>query len=169
MESAADPSGDGPAQASGAGVRDRLHGDFRPARGRLVATWTGAGQGAIFVSVAVLTPSLGPLGFHWYDRLGLVLVGAAIGTLLWRFARLAVLVRPAGIVVRNLAGDHPLVWAQVVSVRFGDGQPWVTLDLADGESFPVMAIQRADGAFGTASARRLATLIALHTQTDRNT
>ena len=65
------------------------------------------------------------------------------------------------------ARDRELAWAQVVAVRFGGGDPWVTLDLDDGEVLAVMAIQRADGARGEAEARRLATLVAAHTRDRR--
>lgn len=134
-----------------------------------MATWVGIGQGVLFAAIALLLPgkdSLGGLGL--FDRLGILAVSGAIGAMLWRFARLAVFVTEAGIRVRNLAGDRVLDWAEIINVRFGGGQPWVTLDLADGEPLSVMAIQRADGPFGEGEARRLATLVALHSPTDRN-
>jgi hypothetical protein len=56
----------------------------------------------------------------------------------------------------------------VVAVRFGDGDPWVMLDLRDGDVLAVMAIQRADGAYAQAEARRLATLVAAGTGTPRD-
>ncbi len=52
-----------------------------------------------------------------------------------------------------------------VSVRFGGGNPWALLDLDDGETMSVMAVQRADGEHGETEAQRLATLVALHSQT----
>jgi hypothetical protein len=145
-----------------------LHAPFRPVRGRRMAIGIGAVQTVVLVSTALLITSEGELGFHWYDRLGVILVSVAISSVLWRFARLSVTVDDAGLVVRNLAGDRRLEWAEVITVRFGGGNPWVTLDLADGEPMAVMAIQRADGAFGEAEAKRLATLVALHSRTDRD-
>lgn len=133
-----------------------------------MAIWVGAGQSLVLVAVALLMPGDGLMGLGWGDRLGIIAVSAGIGALLWRFGRLAVFVDVQGLRVRNLAGDRRVDWAEVVTVRFGGGQPWVTLDLADGEPLAVMAIQRADGAFGEAEARRLATLVTLHTRTDRN-
>jgi PH (Pleckstrin Homology) domain-containing protein len=87
---------------------------------------------------------------------------------LWRFARLAAIPADDALVVRNLSGDRRLEWAEIVTVRFGGGEPWVTLDLADGETLAVMAIQRADGADAVAEARRLATLVDLHSRTERD-
>jgi hypothetical protein len=106
------------------------------------------------------------VAFQWYDRLGVVAVGAAVAWFLTRFALLSAVPSEAGLRVRNLFVVTDLEWAQVVSVRFGGGGPWVTLDLSDGDTLAVMAVQRADGEHGTAEARRLATLVALHSPDD---
>ncbi len=149
-------------------ARADLHAAFRPVRGRRTAVVIGVAQGLVLIWTAAAMPGVGPEAAHWYDRLGVLLVSAAIGVMLWRFARLAALPGEDGLVVRNLSGDRALAWAEVVQVRFGGGHPWVTLDLADGESLAVMAIQRADGPRADADARRLATLVALHSHTERN-
>ena len=73
-----------------------------------------------------------------------------------------------GLTVRNLVLVRRLEWAEVVDVRFGEGRPWVQLDLADGDTLAVMAIQRADGPAAQREARRLATLVARHTATGRD-
>ena len=128
-----------------AGARAELHAPFRPRRARTSAL-------AIAATQLVL--------------LGVVGVGVAVAWFLVKFARLEAVPSEAGLRVRNLFVVTELEWAQVVSVRFGGGGPWVTLDLADGETLPVMAVQRADGEHGTAEARRLATLVALHSPHD---
>ncbi len=73
---------------------------------------------------------------------------------------------PNGLVVRNVVRREELSWAQIVAVRFGDAEPWVTLDLSDGDTVAVMAIQRADGARAMAEARRLAGLVEQNSRTD---
>ena len=140
-----------------------LSAPFRPRRGRRTATALAIAQGVLFVLIAALMQGLGVV-----DRIGMVAFGAALGAFLWRFAQLSVVVDERGLTVRNLAGHRRLAWAEVVTVRFGGGAPWVSLDLADGEPLAVMAIQRADGEFGEAEARRLATLVALHSRTARD-
>ncbi len=99
------------------------------------------------------------------DRTGIALVGLAVVWFCWREA--AVVARPDddGLTVRNLLVARRLTWAQIVDVRFGEGRPWVQLDLDDGDTLAVMAIQRADGATAEREARRLATLVARHTST----
>lgn len=53
-------------------------------------------------------------------------------------------------------------WGQIEAVTFGGGMPWPKLYLVDGEEIGCMAIQRADGEFGTREAERLATLVQRH-------
>jgi hypothetical protein len=149
-------------------ARVRLHAEFRGVRGRRSAIGVGIAQAVVLIWVAAAMSSSGRDAAHWYDRAGVLLLSVAIAALLWRFARLAAFPTEQGLLVRNLSGDRQLVWPEIVSVRFGGGSPWVTLDLADGESLAVMAIQRADGARADDEARRLATLVDLHSATDRD-
>ena len=62
--------------------------------------------------------------------------------------------------MRNLFTTRTVGVARVVDVRFAGGDPWVTLELDDTDTLAVMAIQKADGAFGRAEASRLAALVA---------
>jgi len=159
---------DGSRDGAAPGRREELHAPFRPVRGRRTAIGAAVAQAAVLVWVAAAMASTGPEAAHWYDRVGVLLVAGAIGAMLWRFARLAAFPSDEGLTVRNLSGDRTVAWAEIVSVRFGGGNPWVTLDLADADSLAVMAVQRADGAAAEAEARRLATLVALHSRTERN-
>lgn len=73
-----------------------------------------------------------------------------------------------GLTVVNLVGTRHLAWAEVVSVRFRQGDPWARLDIDDGTSVPVMGIQSSDGPRARAAATELARLIAARTRTVRN-
>ena len=136
---------------------------FRPRFARVVtlvmAVVVVALTVAIMLALSVLTAG---------DRLGFAIVGGLIALFLWRQASVVARVDDDGLTVRNLVFTRRLEWAEIVSVRFGSGRPWVQLDLADGDTLAVMGIQRADGAFADAEARRLATLVALHTTTPRD-
>ena len=142
---------------------DDLSAPFRPRFARVVtlalAVLVLASTVAIILAMSVLSAG---------DRIGFVLVGGLIAWFLWRQASVAALVRDDGLTVRNLVFTRRLAWAEIVSVRFGSGRPWVQLDLSDGDTLAVMGIQRADGAFADAEARRLATLVAMHTPTPRD-
>lgn len=102
------------------------------------------------------------------DVVGFALVGLLIAWFCWRQATVVARADDAGLTVRNLMLTRRLEWAEIVAVRFGDGRPWVQLDLADGDTLAVMGIQRADGERAEREARRLATLVAEHTRTSRD-
>jgi hypothetical protein len=148
-----------------AATREELHAPFPPRRARFSALAIAAAQFLLLAVIAVLLPGTGPVAFQWYDRLGVVAVGGAVAWFLSRFALLEATPSETGLRVRNLFVVTELVWAQVVSVRFGGGGPWVVLDLSDGDTLAVMAVQRADGEHGAGEARRLAPLVELHSRT----
>ncbi len=157
---------DSPHDAETQRLRAGLHVPFQARRGRIVG-WTAAfGQATALVVMAVIVPWIGPLEFGWSDRAGFLVLAAVIGWFLTRLADVSAIPSESGLVVRNVLLSRSLEWAQVVSVRFGGGDPWVTLDLSDGDTLAVMAIQRADGERAQAEARRLATLLALHSPRD---
>lgn len=139
---------------------DASNAPFRPRLARIVTL-------ALVVVVLVLTaalivalPEAGPL-----DRAGFAVVGIFIAWFCWRQATVRAVPDEDGLTVRNLMITTRLTWPEIVSVRFGSGRPWVQLDLADGDTLAVMGIQSADGARAEAEARRLATLVAVHTAT----
>ncbi|MEV7971839.1 PH domain-containing protein [Cellulomonas sp. NPDC089187] len=150
--------------ANGAG----LTAPFRPRAARWVS-------GALAVLVAVATvlllallPGTGLSGYGALDRSGFALLGIGVVWFCWRQATVRAVPVDGGLRVRNLATTRTVEWAEIVSVRFGQGRPWVQLDLADGDTLAVMGIQRADGEFADAQARRLATLVARATRTARD-
>jgi hypothetical protein len=50
-------------------------------------------------------------------------------------------------------------WAEVIAVRLPPGAPWVTLDLADGNTVAAMGIQGSDGARAKVAVRELRALV----------
>ncbi|MEO3938766.1 PH domain-containing protein [Dermatophilaceae bacterium Soc4.6] len=127
---------------------------FRSRRGRAVATTLGVLSLVIFGAIAALLPGRTPT-----DAVLIAAFGVVIAVMCWRYATISALVTREGIVVRNLMTTRRLTWAQVLRVQFGDGAPWVTLDLDDTDQLAVMAIQRADGPGAAAEASRLAALV----------
>jgi hypothetical protein len=138
-------------------------GAFRPRLARVVTLAVAlvvlAGTAVLVVALPGLTPP---------DVAAFAGFGLLVAWFCWRQATVRAVPDDEGITVRNLLLTRRLAWAQVVSVRFGQGRPWVQLDLDDGDTLAVMAIQRADGAAADAEARRLATLVARHTATPRD-
>lgn len=150
------PRGDGPLQP------------FRPRAARLVCIPLAAVSFAFFAGIAVWLPQItgGPGGLA--DRVGFVVVGLGIAWFLLREAGVRAAPDEAGLTVRNLLRTRRLAWPEVVSVRFGPDRPWVQLDLSDGTTLAVMAVQRADGERARGEARRLATMVAHFSRTERD-
>lgn len=133
---------------------------FRPRRGRLVALGVVWGALILFGVIAVLLPTVaGDAVWGPVDRVMFFVIGVVIALLAWRFASLRAVPSRERLVVRNLFITRRLEWAQIVSVQYGGGAPWVSLDLDDFDSVAVMAIQKADGAYGEHEASRLAALV----------
>jgi hypothetical protein len=155
--------------ASGRGDRAHpLDAPFRPRLARVVCLTFATVVAVLTPALAIMLPATGVNGLALPDRLGIGGVGAAVVWFLWRQAAVRAVPDDAGLTVRNLMLSRRLAWAEIVSVQFGSGRPWVQLDLADGDTLAVMGIQQADGAFGALEAGRLATLVALHSRVDRD-
>lgn len=147
---------------------DKAYRPFRPRAGRVVPLALGGVLLVMMLGIAAfLTPITGREAGAG-DRVGMAVFGVGAAWFLTRLGSVRANARPAGLLVRNIARTRTLTWAEVVSVRFGPDRPWVQLDLADGETLAVMAVQRADGAYAQAEARRLATLVARHSATPRD-
>jgi hypothetical protein len=130
---------------------------FRPRRARVVAVSVAVVSLVLFGGLGIALPKAGAA-----DRAGIAGFGVAIAGLMWRYATLAAVPSPTGLRVRNLLTTRSLDWAEIVEVHLVVGAPWVTLDLDDGDTLAVMAIQKADGEFGRAEASRLSALVEAH-------
>jgi len=147
--------------------RAALHAPFRSRRGRAVAWVAAIAQGVALVMAGAILPWSGPNTVGWYDRAGFLVVAALLGWGLYRLAEVGADPYEDGLVVRNVLLTRRLEWAEVLGLRFDPDDSWVVLDVSDGDSLAVMAIQRADGEHAAAEATRLATLIALHAAPER--
>jgi hypothetical protein len=114
---------------------------WRPFRSRLIA-YTLAGVivlGMITLAIVVAPP------FGLGDRIGLVAFGLAIAAILHMLARSRVIADEQGLTVVNPLRTHRYDWAEVLRVTMVQGDPWPTLDLADGTSVGAMGIQGSEG------------------------
>lgn len=147
---------------------DALHRPLRPRAARLVCLPLAGLSLVTMVGLAVGLPRLTGATVGLGDRIGFVALGVAMAWFLLREAAVRADPDPTGLTVRNLVRTRRLSWTEIVSVRFGPDRPWVQLDLADGDTLAVMAVQRADGERAQGEARRLATLVAAHSATPRD-
>ena len=132
---------------------------FVPRRGRQVALGFAVASVLLFTALAVVIPTTGMRGWALTDSLLMLGFGVLIAAAMWRFAALRAVPSASGLVVRNVLLSRTLAWDDVARVRFAGGDPWVVLDLTDGDQLAVMAVQKADGEFGRAQAQRLVALV----------
>lgn len=137
---------------------------FRPRGARRVIYPTAVAV----VSSCALGAMLLPEKFRIPDRVGVLAVGLLLGALLLRLAAVRIETDDTGLTVVNFLRRHRLAWAQVVDVRLGSGDPWVTLDLSDGETLAALGIQGSDGEHARAQASELGSLVARHSRPSRN-
>ncbi|ACZ30755.1 hypothetical protein Xcel_1732 [Xylanimonas cellulosilytica DSM 15894] len=134
--------------------RDRV---FRPLWATVSACVVGvlAVGGSLFVGLTARAPGSVAAANRW----SFVVFAVLAALLLWRLGGVHAVPSRDGVVVRNIVRTRHLTWAEIVAVRLTSNDPWVMLDLADGTTQPVMAIQRSDGERGMREATRLATLV----------
>jgi hypothetical protein len=155
-------------EGAGDGGRPALDDVFRPRAARLVTGVLAVVVAVATVLLLVLLPGVGLVGYSIADRTGIGLVGLAIVWFCWRQATVSATPTPEGLRVRNLATTRTVAWAEIVWVRFGEGRPWVQLDLDDGDTLAVMGVQRSDGERARREARRLSTLVSVRQRTSRD-
>lgn len=141
---------------------------FRPRKSRFVSIGVAIALVVVFVIVAVRIPHGGVTGWNTADSAAMVAFAVAIAAFLMRYAFVHATPTPEGLHVTNLIVSRDLDWAEIVNVQFGNGAPWLTLELSDTETLAVMAVQRSDGAFAEAEASRLAALVEANNRPSRD-
>ncbi|MET8540551.1 PH domain-containing protein [Kitasatospora sp. NPDC004799] len=113
----------------------------------------------LFAVMAVLLPE----NWQLNDRIMMTASGllfAGVGLML---ARPRVSADAEGVTVVNFVRRRRLAWAEIVRVNFRQGDPWATLDLADGTSLAAVGIQSGVGKDqAIAHARALRDLVERH-------
>ncbi|MBZ5733875.1 PH domain-containing protein [Nocardioides sp. TRM66260-LWL] len=82
------------------------------------------------------------------------IVGLA-GSVILAIVRSKAVASASGLVVVNGYRRRELAWAQILHVRMPQGAPWVSLDLSDGSTLSVFAIQASDGQIARRAVREL--------------
>lgn len=128
---------------------------WRPRTTRIVAYITA---GVIVLGLIVLAVVVAPQ-FKLSDRVLMVAFGALIAWILHMLARCRVVADEAGLTVVNAFRTRRFEWAEVVDVSMSVGEPWPTLDLADGTSIGAMGINGAEKTLATRQLTELKTLL----------
>ncbi|MFE2722426.1 PH domain-containing protein [Kitasatospora sp. NPDC059327] len=125
---------------------------WAPRRTRAVLLPVCALLVVMFAAIAVALPA----SWQFNDRLMMVLSGVLFAGAGLMLARPRVIADAEGVTVVNFVRRRRLTWAEIVRVNFRQGDPWATLDLADGTSLAAVGIQSGLGkAQAIADARAL--------------
>jgi hypothetical protein len=140
---------------------------YRPRWGRIVPYSLAVAVLAVCTVLALILPG-GSHGFRLFDRLGVIGVGMLASAFLCVLARPRVVALPGGLRVVNLFRARTLEWAEVIEVNLRSGDPWVLLDLSDGDTLAAMGIQANDGLRAQRAAHELRRLVTAHSVTERD-
>lgn len=147
-----------PAASDGAGPPP-LPRTWRPLGPRIAGVVAG---GALLMITAFLWFGLEPdvrdsvTPFQRGTVVAMFLLGFAC---LYALARSRVVAREEGLHVVNGYRSRDYTWPEIVAVRLAPGAPWVTLDLVDGTTASVLAIQSSDGLRAKVAVRELRAIV----------
>jgi hypothetical protein len=137
----------------------------------LPRTWRPLGPRVVGVAVTLALVAVVAVGWLGFDdetrakftvfQLGtLVFFGLIYLALMLALVRSRAVAYADRLVVVNGFRRHEYEWPFIVAARLPPGAPWVTLDLADGETASVLAIQGSDGQRARTALRELRSLVA---------
>lgn len=127
---------------------------FRPVAVRFAAYASG-----LIVLLGMIGGAIVLTSFQWGGRLALVVIGVLVLLFCHLEASVKVTAHPDRLAVRNVWRTRTFDWPEVIGVSFPMGDPWAMINLADGHTHPLNAIQRYDGKRAIAGAHRLQHLI----------
>jgi hypothetical protein len=141
---------------------------WRPFGARVAAAVAGSLLLVLVVAVWVLLSSEQRSTFSLTQRGTLVGLGI-LGFVAWyALMRSRVSADDRGLTVVNGYRRQEFEWSQVVAVNLRRGAPWAGMDLSDGTSISMVAIQGSDGQRAVRAVRQLRRLVAEHSRTDRD-
>jgi len=143
----------------------------RPGLPQLPRTWRPLGPRIMGIGVTVCLVIIVGVGWFTFDaetrakfttfqRGTLIAFGLLYLSLMFALLRSRAVAYADRLVVVNGYRRHEYEWPQIVAARLPPGAPWVTLDLADGETAAVLGIQGSDGDRARRAVRELKALVA---------
>lgn len=155
------PAGSEPTPHDGS-TAPSLPARFRPLGVRLAGVLFGAGLFAVGAAVWLTLSQEVRDAFNPLQRITVLLLFTTVVAMGHALGRCRVDADEDGLRVVNGYRTHELTWPEVVAVRLRPGNPWATLDLANGTSLAAMGIQGSDGGRARQQVRQLRALIEAH-------
>jgi hypothetical protein len=133
---------------------------YRPFGARIAAAVAAVVLVAFTAFIWLALPQTVRDSFGFAERATVVAIYGAVLVVLYAMFRTSADADEEGLTVTNGYVRRRLAWPQIVRVSLGAGRPWALLDLADGTTISVMAIQGSDGARADRAARDLKRVLA---------
>lgn len=146
----------------------RLPKAYRPLGARMVSAVSGGVLTFMVAFLWLMLPAHVQAEFGWLQRGTLVGFFVAVLVVLYGVFRTRVDVSEGGLRVTNGYRYYEFSWPEVVAISLSRHRPWALVDLADGSTRALMALQTSDGPRATVAAREIAVLIAVRSRTDRD-
>lgn len=141
---------------------------WRPFGARIAGTLLGLMLLAVVLTVWIAWGADVRSRFTPFQKATLVCFGLVVLACLVALMRSRVTAHQGGVTVVNGYRRREFEWSQVVAINLRRGAPWAGLDLSDGTSISVLAIQGSDGQRAIRAVRELRALVAAHSRTERN-
>lgn len=132
---------------------------YRPLGSRIVAAVAAVSIVAVVVLLWVMLPASSQNDFGPLQRVVIAAFFVLIVVGLYGLFRTRAVANESGLRVINGFRSHFLEWTQMVAISLTPSRAWALIDLDDGTTVSVMALQTADGARATRLVRELADLI----------
>lgn len=107
----------------------------------------------------VLFPAEVRAQFTVFQKVTMVFLSLLAFSAWFALVRSRAVATESGLLVVNGYRRHEFEWAQIVAIHLPPGAPWASLDLDDGETCPVMAIQGSDGTRAKVALREVRSLL----------
>lgn len=118
---------------------------WRPFGVRMAGWIFGTAMVIVLAGAWISFPAAVKEGFNIWQRITTILLFGGFLAAEYGLMRSRVTAGEAGLTVVNGYRTRVFAWAQVVAIRLPLGAPWATLDLDDGTTCSVMALQGSDG------------------------
>ena len=141
---------------------------WRPFGARIAGTLFG---GMLLVVVVTVWIAWGPevrSRFTVFQKSTLVFFGLLAFACWYALVRSRVTADDHGVTVVNGYRRREFEWSEVIAINLRRGAPWAGMDLSDGTSISLLAIQGSDGQRAVRAVHELRRLVAEHSRTDRN-
>jgi Bacterial PH domain len=132
---------------------------YRPFGARIAAAVAATVLVALTAFVWLALPATVRNTFGVAERATLVAILVAVLAVLNAMFRTSAQADEEGLTVTNGYVRRRFTWPEVVRVTLSANRPWALIDLADGTTVSVMAIQGSDGARASRATRDLARVI----------